>query len=72
MAVRSGAAPRISPEEAKRRLDAGEPIVFVDMRRGSWRRSDVKIAGAVRIPFDDVEEHLADLPREATLVAYCA
>ena len=63
--------PRISPDEVRQRQDAGENVVFLDMRKGSWNRSDVKVAGAIRVPIDELEEHLADLPREATLVAYC-
>ena len=64
-------APRLTPEEIKQRQDAGENVVFLDMRKGSWNRSDVKVEGAIRVPIDEVDEHLADLPREATLVAYC-
>ena len=71
MAVDATKAPRARAEEIRQRQAAGENVVFLDMRKGSWNRSDVKIAGAIRVPIDELEEHLADLPREATLAAYC-
>jgi rhodanese-related sulfurtransferase len=64
-------APRVNAEELKRRVDAGEEVVILDVRRGSWERSDVKIKGAVRMELQDVLAPDAPLPRGAAIVAYC-
>lgn len=63
---------RISPEEANARALAGEPIVFLDARNPeTWARSDEKIPGAIRVTLDDLESHLDEIPRDATIIAYC-
>ena len=67
----SAVAPRVTVEEAQARLEAGDDIVFLDLRRGSYERSDVKIAGAIRIEPDEGEEHLDELPQGALIVPYC-
>ena len=64
-------APRVSPEELKRRIDEGEDVVILDLRRGSWHRSDVKIPGAVRMELEEVDGRLRDLSPEASIVTYC-
>jgi rhodanese-related sulfurtransferase len=63
----------ITPEEAKQRLDRGDRIVFVDARNPTaWGSSDVKLPGALRIPLDDVQSHVSEIPRDgATTVTYC-
>jgi hypothetical protein len=41
---------RITAEEVKARLDAGEPILLLDARsEKAWNGSDLKARGAVRI-----------------------
>jgi rhodanese-related sulfurtransferase len=66
------ASNRISPEEVNARVLAGEPIVFVDTRNPkAWEESDRKIPGAIRVPTDDVESHLNEIDRKATVVTYC-
>jgi rhodanese-related sulfurtransferase len=53
-------------------MDRGEPIAFVDSRNPiAWGSSKVKLPGALRIPIDEVEEHLPTLPRDRRLVVYC-
>jgi len=63
---------KISPEEVNARVLAGETIVFVDSRNPkAWASSGRKIPGAVRVPADDVDSHLQEIDRNATVVAYC-
>jgi rhodanese-related sulfurtransferase len=62
----------ISPEEANARVLAGEPIVFVDARNSkAWESSDRKIPGAVRVPADEVEQHLNEIDPKSTVITYC-
>lgn len=63
---------RISAVEVKRRLDRGEPVFFIDTRSlAAWEESDIKIPGARRIHYSELEAHLAELPRDRTIVTYC-
>ena len=58
--------------EAKEMFDRGDPIVFVDSRNPTaWEQSGHKLPGAVRVPVDDVAQHLKDLPAGATAITYC-
>ena len=51
---------------------AGDPLVFIDSRNPiAWGSSRVKLPGALRIPIDEVERHLAALPRHRRLIVYC-
>ena len=70
--VNTDAIKRISPDEVKKQMDSGEPILFIDTRNpNAWRESDVKLPGAVRINFSELEEHLAELPHDRQIVPYC-
>jgi len=62
---------RISPAEAKRRVDAGEAIVLDVVAPGTWAELEVVVRGAVRIPPDRIEERFAELPRDRDIIAYC-
>ena len=53
-------------------IDAGQPVLFIDSRNPvAWGSSRVKLPGALRIPIDQVERHLAALPRDRRLIVYC-
>ena len=66
-------AERISVDEVKARMDSGEKFFFVDVRdEGAWEKSSLKIEGALRIPAEEVEKRLGDLPRDRPIVAYCS
>jgi rhodanese-related sulfurtransferase len=63
---------RITPDDLKRRLDAHEPIAILDTRaEDAWRASDVQIPSAMRVPPDDVRQHLSEIPRDRPVVTYC-
>ena len=63
---------RISADEIKRKMDAGERIVFLDTRADdAWRKADAQISGSQRIPPDVVELHIDEIPREELIVTYC-
>lgn len=63
---------RITIDEVKRRLDQGEKIFVIDTRSpAAWYSSNIKIRGAVRIHYNDLEEHLSEIPRDRMIVTYC-
>jgi rhodanese-related sulfurtransferase len=63
---------RVTADELKARLDRGEPLVFVDTRNAqAWGEADTKLPGAIRIPADEVEQHLEAIPRDRAIITYC-
>ena len=63
--------PRVTAEELKRRLDEGEDVTVLDVRRGSWHRSDVKLRGAVRMELEEILRPDGRIPRDVRIVTYC-
>jgi rhodanese-related sulfurtransferase len=65
-------APRITVNELKKRMDAGEDFTLIDVRNPqAWAESDIMMPEAIRIPLDDVEQHLSQIPKNKPVVAYC-
>lgn len=65
----TGALEPIGRDELVRRTLAGD-VVLLDLRpRDEYEAAH--IPGAISIPLDDLEGHLALLPTEAEIVAYC-
>lgn len=63
---------RVAAEEVIERMNRGEDVYFVDTRNPrAWAGADTKLPGAVRVPADAVEQHLADMPRDRMIVTYC-
>ena len=63
---------RISPAEVKRRIDAGERVTLLDSRApAQWAASPTKLPDAIRVPLDEIESHLGEIPRDGLVVAYC-
>ena len=62
----------ISASQAKLMFDRGDGVVFVDARNPvAWGSATVKLPGAIRIPIDEVDEHLGEVPRDTTVISYC-
>ena len=58
--------------EIRALLDRGQPVTFIDSRNPiAWASSKMKIRGALRVPIDEVPEHLHELPRDQRLIVYC-
>ncbi len=68
----TAAVPRVTADEVKARLDRGEPLVFLDTRNPTaWAEADTKLPGAIRMPADEVERRLGEIPRGRPVVTYC-
>jgi rhodanese-related sulfurtransferase len=62
----------LTVDDVKRLLDRGEKVTFIDARNPiAWSASKVKVPGAIRVPLDEASEHVAALPRDRLLIAYC-
>ncbi|MFL6278277.1 MAG: rhodanese-like domain-containing protein [Blastocatellia bacterium] len=63
---------RISASDVIDRMNRGEAVYFVDARNPqAWAAADTRLPGAVRVPADAIEQHLADMPRNRMIVTYC-
>ncbi|HEY7914471.1 MAG TPA: rhodanese-like domain-containing protein [Blastocatellia bacterium] len=63
---------RITVEQLKEKIDKNEPVFIIDSRStGSYDGSDYKIKGSVRIPENEIEARLAEIPRDKPIVIYC-
>jgi cytochrome c oxidase cbb3-type subunit 3 len=60
-----------SADVVKGQLDRGAKLALLDARAPSDYANE-HIAGAVSVPFYDIEPYAKDLPRDAWLVCYCA
>src|SRR6266853_2205497 len=63
---------RITPEELKEKLDAGEELVIVDLRHSMDFEADTEtIPGAFRMDSKELEEKSDRLPRDREVILYC-
>jgi len=63
---------RITPEELKRKLDAGEDLAVIDLRHAIEFDADgVKVPGAIHIDPQEIETRHVEIPRDRDLVLYC-
>jgi membrane protein DedA with SNARE-associated domain/rhodanese-related sulfurtransferase len=66
-------AARISPAELKRRMDAGEPLVIVDLRTAlDVETAPYRIPGARLIDPEVLRHPTHTIPRQSEVVFYCA
>ena len=64
---------RVTPEELKSMLDAGEPVAIVDLRNAlEYEFGSAKIPGAIWMDAQEVEARHAEIPREMDVVLYCS
>ena len=65
-------ATRVTVDEVKERMDRGEAFTFVDTRNPTaWGEADTKLPGAIRVPANEVDQHLSEIPRDRTVITYC-
>jgi rhodanese-related sulfurtransferase len=65
-------APRITVEELRRQMDAGEDFTVIDVRNPTaWAETDTVIPEAIRMSLDKLEENLPRIPKNRPVVAYC-
>jgi rhodanese-related sulfurtransferase len=65
-------APRITVDELKWRMEAGETFTVIDVRNPqAWAESDAMLPEAIRVPLDKLEENLPRIPKSRSVVVYC-
>ena len=66
------AATRVTVDEINERMERGEPFAFIDTRNPkAWDEADTKLPGAIRVPADELEQHLTEIPRDRAVITYC-
>jgi len=64
---------RIAPEELKAKMDAGQPVVLVDVRsREAIEAFPYVIPGAIQIPKEEISERGDEIPAGKELILYCS
>jgi rhodanese-related sulfurtransferase len=60
---------RITVDDVRKRMEAGEEFIFVDTRNPqAWSQSDVKLPKAIRVPLDSLDENLSKIPKDRPIV----
>jgi membrane protein DedA with SNARE-associated domain/rhodanese-related sulfurtransferase len=64
---------RITPEELKGKIDAGEDVIIVDLRHAlDFEAQPETIPGALRMDAAELEEASGAIPRDREIVLFCA
>jgi membrane protein DedA with SNARE-associated domain len=63
---------RVTPEEVKRRLDAGEDLLILDLRDAlEFEVEPHTIPGAFQLSIEELEEQHHKIPRDREIVLFC-
>jgi len=63
---------RITTDEVKERMDRGEQFAFVDIRNPqAWAQSNDKLPNAIRMPKEELEQRLNEIPKDRVVITYC-
>lgn len=70
--IRSLRIARITPEDLKQKIEAGEDVVVVDLRHSiDFEAEPQTIPGAIRLAPEEVEEGHSKIPRDRDIVLFC-
>jgi membrane protein DedA with SNARE-associated domain len=63
---------RITPEEVRQMMEAGQPVVILDLRHPLDSVSDPRtLPGAIRVLPEDVTSRAGTLPKDEEIILYC-
>lgn len=63
---------RITVDEVSERLNRAEQFTFVDTRNPTaWGEADQKLPGAIRVPAEEVDQHVNEIPHDRVVITYC-
>jgi|SRR5579863_1868905 rhodanese-related sulfurtransferase len=65
-----GAIAEVEPQELKRRLDAGDRLLILDVRE-PWEIAIASLPGTLNIPLQEVPARLVEIDRGAELIVMC-
>ncbi|MFM1879450.1 MAG: hypothetical protein RLZZ241_2316 [Bacteroidota bacterium] len=62
---------RITPEALEQRINSGQKPMIIDVRKKSEFDSE-HVIGALNIPLNEINRHLAEIPKDKPFVLHCA
>ncbi len=63
---------RITPAELRQKIDAGDPVMIVDLRHSlDFEADPAIIPGAMHLTPDEIERRAGEIPRDREIVLYC-
>ncbi len=63
---------RITVGELQERMSRGEQFAILDNRNPkAWSDAQTKLPRALRVPADEIEKHLDEIPRDRVIITYC-
>ncbi len=68
--VADPSAPEQTPRQIKARLDAGEPLLLLDVRE-PFELQLSRVDGALNIPMSQMAERWSEIPRDRPVVVFC-
>ncbi len=63
-------AARFDSDELKKRIDAGEDVYLLDVRRDDELKETGMIEGAAHIPIEELEARLSEVPKGRPVAIY--
>lgn len=63
---------QVDPGAILKRMEGGEEFTFVDVRQSAELAASGVIEGALHIPTQDLPRRVDDLPKDGSLILYCA
>ncbi|MGN6396598.1 MAG: MBL fold metallo-hydrolase [Mucilaginibacter sp.] len=61
----------VSADELAQELNSGRPLHLLDVRKASEYMAE-HVTGAVNLPLDDINSHMADIDKDETYYVHCA
>lgn len=53
-------------------MKRGEQFTFLDVRNPTaWDNATTKLPGAIRVPADEVDQRVNQIPHDKTVITYC-
>ena len=62
---------RISPQDAFALVESREAVILDVVSSASYATMHEAVAGAIRIPPEELAQRLDELPRSRTVITYC-
>ena len=62
----------ITTDEVLEQMRRGESVFFIDVRNPqAWSEATTKLPNSLRVPADELDLHLSEIPHNRTIVTYC-
>ncbi len=63
--------PKLSPEQIRQAIESGEKVMLLDVREPKELAELGTLKGYINIPLGQIEQRLAEIPKEGKLLVFC-